>query len=98
MRDRIEGWASLPVAADQPRASSSARSLIRGSVTLGDCRWIRSQGTLIERCISVDPMTCRDGGNVEQCECAKQERQLRRIHVVDLKGHALELCPRPNWL
>jgi len=42
--------------------------------------------TTIERFISPNPITCRDAENVEKCERAMQEHQLRRIPVVDTEG------------
>ena len=84
MRDRNVG--SLPVVADQ-----ESRKLV-GIITDRDlCCSVIANGldpkdTTIERFISPNPVTCRDGENVEKCERAMQEHQLRRIPVVNAEG------------
>ncbi len=44
--------------------------------------------TTIKRFISPNPVTCRDGENVEKCERAMQEHQLRRIPSSRRKEYA----------
>jgi CBS domain-containing protein len=39
--------------------------------------------TSIEKFISLEPVTCRDGENLDKCERAMQEHQIRRIPIVD---------------
>jgi CBS domain-containing protein len=79
VRDRNVG--SLPVIADQ-----QSHKLI-GMITDRDlCCSVIANGldpknTQIERFISANPVTCRDGENVEKCERAMQEHQLRRASL-----------------
>ena len=90
LRDRNVG--SLPVVTDQ-----QAHKLV-GMITDRDlCCTIIADGldprnTTIEKFISVGPVTCRDGENVEKCERAMQEHQLRRIPVVDAEGNCIWNC------
>lgn len=81
MRDRNVG--AIPVVADQ-----QSRKLI-GMITDRDfCCSIVADGldpktTTIEKFISLNPVTCREGENVENCERLMQQHQVRRIPIVD---------------
>ena len=81
LRDHNIG--SVPVVEDQ-----QSRKLI-GMITDRDlCCSVMADGldpksTSIEKFISLNPVTCRDGENLEKCERAMQEHQIRRIPVVD---------------
>lgn len=39
--------------------------------------------TVIQKFVTLDPITCRDGENVEKCERVMQEYQIRRVPIVD---------------
>lgn len=39
--------------------------------------------TSIKQFVSAQPVTCRDGENVDKCEKAMQQHQVRRIPIVD---------------
>lgn len=39
--------------------------------------------TTIEKFISLNPVTCREGENLDSCERLMQEHQIRRIPIVD---------------
>jgi CBS domain-containing protein len=84
LRDNNVG--SVPVVADQ-----ESRKLV-GMITDRDvCCGIVAGGldpksTPIEKYMSTDPATCRDGDNLNECERVMQERQIRRIPVVDGEG------------
>jgi len=39
--------------------------------------------TQVEKLITLAPLTCRDGENIETCERLMQEHQVRRIPIVD---------------
>jgi CBS domain-containing protein len=41
------------------------------------------RSTAIQKFVTANPVTCRDGENIDKCERAMQERQVRRIPVVD---------------
>ena len=94
MRDSNIG--SLPVVIDQ-----QSRQLI-GIITDRDlCCSVLADGldaknTRIEKFISQNPVTCRDGENVERCERAMQEHQLRRIPVVDGEGHCIGIVAQAD--
>ncbi len=87
MRDGNIG--SIPVVIDQ-----QSRELV-GVITDRDlCCSIVADGldpkmTPIQKFISLDPVTCRDGENVEKCERAMQEHQIRRIPIVDSDNRVL---------
>lgn len=74
---------SVPVVIDQ-----QSRELV-GIITDRDlcCSIIAAgldpQTTSIQKFVSLDPVTCRDGENLDKCERAMQEHQVRRIPIVD---------------
>jgi CBS domain-containing protein len=81
LRDNNIG--SVPVVADQ-----QSRELI-GMITDRDlCCSVIAEGldpkqTPIGKFVSPEPVTCRDGENLEKCETAMQEHQVRRVPIVD---------------
>ena len=81
MRDRNVG--AVPVVADQ-----QSHTLI-GMITDRDfCCAVVADGldpkkTTIEKFISMNPISCREGENIEKCERLMQDHQVRRIPVVD---------------
>jgi CBS domain-containing protein len=74
---------SIPVVMDQ-----KSRKLV-GMITDRDlCCSVIADGldpkvTAIEKFMTLNPVTCRDAENVENCEQLMQEHQIRRIPVVD---------------
>jgi CBS domain-containing protein len=74
---------SMPVVADQ-----QSRKLV-GMITDRDlCCSVIAEGmvpktTQVEKLITLAPLTCRDGENIETCERLMQEPQVRRIPIVD---------------
>src|SRR5438445_10430934 len=92
IRDRNVG--SLPVVADQ-----ESRELI-GMITDRDpCCSVIADGldpkdTTMERFISADPATCREGVNVEARERAMHEHRLRRIPILDAQGASIGTASR----
>ena len=74
---------SVPVVIDQ-----QSRELV-GVITDRDlCCSIIAAGldpktTTVQKFASLDPVTCRDGENLDKCERAMQEHQIRRIPIVD---------------
>jgi CBS domain-containing protein len=80
-----------------PRGSgevSQSRKLL-GMITDRDlCRAVVAKGldpktTSIEKFVSLHPVTCREGENLEKCERAMQEHQLRRIPVINAEGRCI---------
>ena len=47
------------------------------------------QSTPIEKFVSMNPAACRDGANLDDCERLMQERQVRRIPIVDGDGRVI---------
>jgi len=47
------------------------------------------RGTPIEKSMSVSPVSCREGENLNDCERLMQERQIRRIPIVDGVGRVI---------
>src|SRR5882724_6626465 len=39
--------------------------------------------TPIQKFVTLDPVTCRDGENIDKCEHAMQEHKVRRVPIVD---------------
>jgi CBS domain-containing protein len=74
---------SIPVGDDQ-----QSRTLI-GMITDRDlCCSVLAQGldpkaTRIQEFITYNPISCRDGENIDKCERVMQEHQIRRVPVVD---------------
>ena len=87
MRDRSIG--SIPVVVDQ-----QSRKLL-GIITDRDlCCSVLAAGldpntTPIETYVSLHPVTCGEGENLEKCEHAMQEHKLRRIPIVDGEGRCI---------
>jgi len=77
---------SVPVVMDR-----QSRKLL-GMITDRDlCCHIVAAGldpktTKIEKSVTLNPVTCRDGENVENCERLMQEHQIRRVPIVDAEG------------
>src|SRR6266705_3762369 len=87
---------SMPVVIDQ-----QSRKLV-GMITDRDlCCSVLAQGldpkpTSIEKFISTNPVTCRDGENVEKCERAMQEHQIRRIPIVDSEDRVIGIVAQAD--
>ena len=87
---------SMPVVADQ-----QSRTLV-GMITDRDlCCSVIAQGldpktTPIERFISLPPLACRDGENVETCERLMQEHQVRRIPVIDAEDRIIGIVSQAD--
>ena len=94
MRDRNVG--AVPVIADQ-----QSRMLI-GMITYRDfCCSVVADGldpkkTTIEKFISMNPISCRDGENIEKCERLMQDHQVRRIPVVDSDGKVIGIVSQAD--
>ncbi len=50
---------------------------------------LNPQSTPIEKSISMNPVACREGENLDDCERLMQERQVRRIPIVDGDGRII---------
>ena len=50
----------------------------------------------LQKFISLDPVTCRDGENVEKCERAMQEHQIRRIPIVDSDNRVIGIVAQAD--
>ena len=87
---------SIPVVVDQ-----QTRKLI-GMITDRDlCCSIVAGGldpkrTPIEKFVSTNPVSCRDGENLENCERAMQEHKVRRIPVVDGQGTVIGIVAQAD--
>src|SRR5215471_13656076 len=80
---------SVPVVLDQ-----ASRKLV-GMITDRDlCCKVIAEGldpvsTRIDRLFTMNPVTCREGENINACELLMQEHQVRRIPVVDGEGRCI---------
>jgi len=94
LRDHNIG--SVPVVEDQQSPK------LLGMITDRDlCCSVMADGldpksTSIEKFISLNPVTCRDGENLEKCERAMQEHQIRRIPVVDGEGRCIGIVSQAD--
>lgn len=50
----------------------------------------------IEKFTSVNPVTCREGENLDHCESLMQEHQIRRIPVVDGEGRVIGIVSQAD--
>jgi len=86
---RVRNVGSIPVVVDR-----QSRKLL-GIVTDRDlCCSVLAAGldpkiTPIEKHVTLHPVTCRDGDNVEKCERAMREHRLRRIPIVDAENRCI---------
>ena len=94
MRDHNIG--SLPVVADQDSCN------LLGMITGRDlCISIIADGldpktTTIDRFLSGNPVSCRDGENLDRAERVMQEHQVRRIPVVDGEGRLIGIVAQAD--
>ena len=94
LRDSNVG--SVPVVADQ-----ESRKLI-GMITDRDlCCSVVAEGldpknVSIEKFVRTNPVTCRDGENLDKCERVMQEHQIRRIPVVDAEGACIGIISQAD--
>jgi CBS domain-containing protein len=52
--------------------------------------------TAIDKHITLNPVTCRDGENLEKCEKAMQEHQVRRILIVDSENKVIGIVAQAD--
>src|SRR5215813_2247227 len=94
MRDHNVG--SIPVVMDQ-----NSRRLV-GVITDRDlcCSVVADgldpKGTAIEKFMTLNPVTCREGENVEICERLMQEHQIRRIPIVDADDRVIGIVAQAD--
>jgi len=87
---------SVPVVLDQ-----SSRKLV-GVVTDRDlcCKVIAAglspANTKIDKVLTLNPVTCRDGENVASCEDLMQQHQIRRIPVLDGEGRCIGIVSQAD--
>jgi CBS-domain-containing membrane protein len=87
---------SMPVVADQ-----QSRKLV-GMITDRDlCCSVIAEGmdpktTQIDKLLTLAPLTCRDGENIETCERLMQEHQVRRIPIVDAEDRVIGIVSQAD--
>src|ERR1043165_4258982 len=54
------------------------------------------RSTKIDKLFSHDVVTCRDGENVDKCERAMQDHQVRRIPIVDAEGRCIGIVSQAD--
>jgi CBS domain-containing protein len=87
---------SMPVVANQ-----QSRKLV-GMITDRDlCCSVVAQGlepktTPIEKLLTLAPVSCRDGENIEACERLMQEHQVRRIPIVDAEDRVIGIVSQAD--
>jgi CBS domain-containing protein len=94
LRERDIG--SIPVVVNQ-----QTRRLI-GMITDRDlCCAVVADGldpkrTAIEKFVTTNPVSCRDGENLEHCERAMREHRVRRIPIVDGDGAVIGIVAQAD--
>jgi len=87
---------SMPVVANQ-----QLRKLV-GMITDRDlCCSVVAEGrdpktTRIESLVSLPPLSCREGVNVETCEHLMQEHQVRRMPIVDAEDRVIGIVSQAD--
>jgi CBS domain-containing protein len=93
---RDENVGSLPVVVDRQSLKLigmiTDRDICCSMVAYG----LDPKKTTIEKHISADVVSCRDGENLDKCERAMQEHQLRRIPVVDGDGRCIGIVSQAD--
>ena len=91
-----QGVGSIPVVTDL-----ESRKLV-GIITDRDlccsvvANGLNPQSTPIEKFISPNPVTCREDASLDDCEQLMQERQVRRIPIVDGDGRVIGLVSQAD--
>ena len=91
-----QGVGSIPVVTDH-----ESRKLI-GIITDRDlCCGVVADGldgrtTAIEKFVSMNPVACREGVNLDDCEHLMQEHQVRRIPIVDADGRVMGIVSQAD--
>ena len=52
--------------------------------------------TSIQKFVTANPITCRDGENIDNCERVMQEHQVRRVPVVDGQNHVIGIVSQAD--
>jgi CBS domain-containing protein len=87
---------SIPVVSDQ-----QSKQLL-GMITDRDlCCSVVAGGldpkiTPIQKFITANPITCRDGENIDKCEQLMQKHQVRRVPVVDGQNHVIGIVSQAD--
>ncbi len=87
---------SIPVVLDQ-----DSRKLV-GVITDRDlCCSVIANGldpknVTIEKFMTLNPVTCREGENLENCERLMQEHQIRRMPIVDADDHVIGIVAQAD--
>lgn len=87
---------SIPVVLDQ-----DSRKLV-GVITDRDlCCSVIANGldpksVTIEKFMTLNPVTCREGENLENCERLMQEHQIRRMPIVDADDHVIGILAQAD--
>lgn len=55
-----------------------------------------AQTTVIEKFVSRNPVACREGNNLDDCEQLMQEHQVRRIPIVDGDGRVIGIVSQAD--
>lgn len=87
---------SIPVVVDQ-----GSRKVVGGYYGPGPLFSVVAGGldpkaTKIEKFMTLNPVTCREGEDVESCEDLMQEHQIRRIPVVDAQDRVIGIVAQAD--
>jgi CBS domain-containing protein len=54
------------------------------------------KASAIEKFMSLNPVTCRDGENIDNCERLMEEHQIRRMPIIDGDGRVMEIVAQAD--
>lgn len=94
MRDHNIG--SVPVVADQQSKTLMGMITDRDICCSIVAAGLDAKSVTIEEYVHTEPVTCRDGENLDKCERAMQENQIRRIPVVDGDGTVIGIVAQAD--
>src|SRR5262249_17246328 len=55
-----------------------------------------AKNTAIEKSMTLNPVTCREGENLENCERLMQEHQIRRIPIIDAEDRVIGIVSQAD--
>ena len=87
---------SIPVVSDQQSKELLGMITDRDLCCSVIARGLDPKTTTIQKFVTGNPITCREGENIDKCERAMQEHQVRRIPVVDGQNHVIGIVSQAD--
>ena len=93
---RKQGVGSIPVVTDQESRKLTGIITDRDLCCSVVANGLNSQSTPIEKFISRNPVACREGESLDNCERLMQEHKVRRVPVVDGDGRVIGIVSQAD--